>query len=95
MATQCPSTGPSNRKQGTTKHATLTVHVSAPGTTPTGSVAVFDGHKQIATGSLHGGKAVITLPKLSKGKHSVHAVYAGSSKVAGSTAAAVALTVTA
>ena len=55
----------------------LTVTVTSTGVVPTGTVTVFDGRKKIATGTLRGGKVVVTLPKLKKGTHKIHAVYAG------------------
>ncbi|MGW0996768.1 Ig-like domain-containing protein [Streptomyces sp. NPDC002523] len=64
-----------------TARAKVTVKVTATGTTPTGTVRVYEGTKVIATGTLSGGKVAITLPKLSRGKHTLHAFYAGSSTV--------------
>ena len=78
----------------TTKHATLAVKVTATGTTPTGTVTVYDGSKKIATGRLSHGKVTITLPRITKrGKHKLHASYGGSTLVAAGAAAAVTLTV--
>jgi hypothetical protein len=65
-----------------TARAKVTVKVTATGTTPTGTVRIYEGTKVIATGTLSGGKVTITLPKLSRGKHTLHAYYAGSSTVA-------------
>ncbi|MFF4549762.1 Ig-like domain repeat protein [Streptomyces sp. NPDC001406] len=65
-----------------TARAKVTVKVTATGTTPTGTVRIYEGTKVIATGTLSGGKVTITLPKLSRGKHTLHAFYAGSSTVA-------------
>jgi hypothetical protein len=79
-----------NKLAGKTK---LTVTATAVGTVPTGKVTVFDGKKKIATGTLKGGKAVITLPKLKKGTHKIHATYAGSALVSAATAATVNLKV--
>ncbi|MFE2069011.1 Ig-like domain repeat protein [Streptomyces sp. NPDC059467] len=64
-----------------TAKAKVTVKVTASGTTPTGTVRIYEGSKVIATGTLSGGKVVVTLPKLAKGKHTLHAFYAGSTTV--------------
>ncbi|MFK0154834.1 Ig-like domain repeat protein [Streptomyces sp. NPDC090493] len=64
-----------------TAKAKVTVKVTATGTTPTGTVRIYQGSKVIATGTLSGGKVTITLPKLAKGKHTLHAFYVGSSTV--------------
>ncbi|MFJ3309018.1 Ig-like domain repeat protein [Streptomyces sp. NPDC086549] len=73
------STAPSTVSH--TAHAKVTVKVTATGTTPTGTVRIYEGTKVLATGTLSGGKVTITLPKLSRGKHTLHANYAGSSTV--------------
>ncbi|MEU2621740.1 Ig-like domain repeat protein [Streptomyces sp. NPDC007157] len=65
----------------------VTVKVTATGTTPGGTVRVYQGSKVIATGTLSGGKVTITLPKLAKGKHTLHAFYVGSSTVNSKTGA--------
>ncbi|MEU6254446.1 Ig-like domain repeat protein [Streptomyces sp. NPDC047043] len=65
-----------------TAHAKVTVKVTATGTTPGGTVKIYEGSRVIATGTLSGGKVTVTLPKLSRGKHILHAYYAGSSTVA-------------
>ncbi|MFF4900018.1 Ig-like domain repeat protein [Streptomyces sp. NPDC001068] len=70
-----------------TAKAKVTVKVTATGTTPGGSVRIYQGSKVIATGTLSGGHVTITLPKLSKGKHSLHAFYVGSSTVNSKTGA--------
>lgn len=59
----------------------VTVKVTATGTTPTGTVRIYEGSKVLATGTLSGTQVTITLPKLAKGKHIVHAFYVGSSTV--------------
>ncbi|MFF4304162.1 Ig-like domain repeat protein [Streptomyces sp. NPDC001601] len=64
-----------------TAKAKVTVKVTASGTTPTGTVRIYQGTKVIATGTLSGGKVIVTLPKLAKGKHTLHAFYVGSSTV--------------
>ncbi|MEV6761072.1 Ig-like domain repeat protein [Streptomyces sp. NPDC051105] len=65
----------------------VTVKVTATGTTPGGTVRIYQGSKVIATGTLSGGKVTITLPKLAKGKHTLHAFYVGSSTVNSKTGA--------
>ncbi|MFJ9869280.1 Ig-like domain repeat protein [Streptomyces sp. NPDC101165] len=65
-----------------TAQAKVTVKVTATGTTPGGTVRIYEGTKVLATGKLSGGKVTITLPKLSRGKHTLHAFYAGSATVA-------------
>ena len=79
-------------------HVSLTVHVTAAGLTPTGTVRVFDGSAKVATAKLTtkaAGKLTITLPAESKvGAHKIHASYGGSPAIAGSDAKTVTLTVT-
>ncbi|NUQ97593.1 MAG: hypothetical protein HOY79_13915 [Streptomyces sp.] len=70
-----------------TAHAKVTVKVAATGTTPTGTVRIYQGSKVLATGTLSGGKVTITLPKLPRGKHILHAYYVGSSTVNSKTGA--------
>ncbi|GAB7103216.1 hypothetical protein JCM4814A_15300 [Streptomyces phaeofaciens JCM 4814] len=64
-----------------TSRAKVTVKVTATGTTPGGTVRVYEGSRVIATGTLSAGKVTVTLPKLSKGRHTLHAFYAGSTTV--------------
>ncbi|QIY97884.1 Ig-like domain repeat protein [Streptomyces sp. S1D4-11] len=64
-----------------TGRAKVAVKITATGTTPTGTVRVYEGSRVIATGTLSGGKVTITLPKLSRGKHTLHVFYAGSTTV--------------
>ncbi|MFD1273888.1 Ig-like domain repeat protein [Streptomyces kaempferi] len=61
--------------------AKVGVKVTTTGTTPTGTVRVYEGSHVIATGTLSGGKLTLTLPKLSRGKHTMHVWYVGSSTV--------------
>ncbi|MFC3578437.1 Ig-like domain repeat protein [Streptomyces yaanensis] len=75
IATTAPST------VSHTSRAKVTAKVTATGTTPTGTVKIYEGSRVIATGTLNGGKVTITLPKLSRGRHTLHAYYAGSSTV--------------
>ncbi|MER7185050.1 Ig-like domain repeat protein [Streptomyces hyaluromycini] len=70
-----------------TAKAKVTVKVTATGTTPTGTVRIYQGTKVIATGTLSSGKVTVTLPKLAKGKHTLHAFYVGSSTVNSKTGA--------
>ncbi|MFF7977557.1 Ig-like domain repeat protein [Streptomyces sp. NPDC007901] len=70
-----------------TAKAKVTVKVTATGTTPTGTVRIYQGTKVIATGTLSSGKVTFTLPKLAKGKHTLHAFYVGSSTVNSKTGA--------
>ncbi|MFD5793651.1 Ig-like domain repeat protein [Streptomyces diastatochromogenes] len=79
------STAPSSISH--TAQAKVTVKVTATGTTPGGTVRVYEGSKVLATGKLSGGKVTLTLPKLSRGKHTLHAFYAGSATVAAKTGA--------
>ncbi|MBL1081665.1 Ig-like domain repeat protein [Streptomyces actinomycinicus] len=64
-----------------TARAKVSVKVTATGTTPGGTVRIYEGSKVLATGTLSGGKVTVTLPKLSRGSHKLHAFYAGSSTV--------------
>ncbi|MFJ4851050.1 MULTISPECIES: Ig-like domain repeat protein [unclassified Streptomyces] len=64
-----------------TKQAKVSVKVTASGTVPSGKVQVFDGSKVVATHTLSGGKATVTLPKLKKGTHTLHVRYLGSTTV--------------
>ncbi|MGW2705073.1 Ig-like domain repeat protein [Streptomyces sp. NPDC001340] len=70
-----------------TSHAKVTVKVSATGTTPTGTVRIYEGTTLRASGTLSGGQVTITLPLLSRGSHTLHAYYAGSSTVNAKTGA--------
>ena len=73
------------------------VHVSGSAGTPTGAVEVFEGKTLVGSATLSAdGTARVALDDgLSAGTHSLTAVYTGDSVYAGSTAAAVTLTVTA
>ncbi|MEP9363776.1 Ig-like domain repeat protein [Nocardioides sp. CN2-186] len=59
------------------------VTVTADGATATGTVKIMKGSKTLGTAKLKNGVATFTL-KLSKGKNSLKAVYAGDDQVAGS-----------
>lgn len=82
-----------------TKRAKATVSIAITGASSTvkasGKVTIKSGTKTIATGTLVGGKVVITLPKLQKGKtYSLKASFAGNSNYGSSTSLVVKLTVT-
>jgi sugar lactone lactonase YvrE len=57
--------------------ATLTLGVSGSVGVPQGTVQVFDGSSLLATASLAGGTASMTLPTLSAGAHNLTAAYLG------------------
>ncbi|GAA3869685.1 Ig-like domain repeat protein [Streptomyces lannensis] len=75
VSTSAPKTVSHNSR------AKVTVKVTATGTTPTGTVRIYAGSHVIATGTLKSGKVTLTLPKLSRGNHTMHAYYTGSSTV--------------
>lgn len=80
-----------------TQRGVLVVTVSAPGVVPTGRVNVLDGTRVLTGATLaaaNKGRVSITLPAVQPGKHVLHAVYAGSTTTAASTAKSVTLTVT-
>ncbi|MFD5792030.1 Ig-like domain repeat protein [Streptomyces diastatochromogenes] len=64
-----------------TKHAVITVKVSATGVTPTGKIRIYNGSTLVGSGTLSGGKVTITIARLSKGKHTLSIRYGGSSYV--------------
>lgn len=74
------------------RHATLTVTVTAYGTTPTGVLAIFNGKTRIARVTLHAadhGRITITLPLLSAGPYRLTAHYLGNRNHSGSTSRAI------
>jgi hypothetical protein len=77
-----------------TSHAKVTVKVSATGTTPTGTVRIYQGTTWLAGATLSGGSVTITLPLLSRGSHTLHAYYVGSSTVYAKTGASFTITST-
>jgi hypothetical protein len=87
------------KKVKQTGHAKLTVKVSASGTTPTGTIRVYQGKTRLATVTLTAkddGRVVITLPKIHKlGDHKIHARYFGSHTVSSVTGDTVTLRVVA
>lgn len=82
MKTALKTTG-----KGTKKKRTLTVTIKVPGVPkPTGAITVLDGKKKLVKAKLVAGKkgvAVIKLPKLKPGKHTLKVVYAGTPQVKG------------
>ena len=72
---------PASVKKGAKAKGSVTV--KATGATATGTVKIKKGSKTLGTAKLKNGVAKFTL-KLSKGKNSLKAVYAGDDKVAGS-----------
>jgi hypothetical protein len=65
---------------------TATVAAVAPGSgTPTGSVTFKDGTTVLGTGTLSSGKATFSTSSLTRGAHSMTAVYSGSVDALGST----------
>jgi hypothetical protein len=60
------------------KRASVPVQVTGTGSTPTGKVTVKEGSKTLATKTLSGGKATITLPLLKEGTHKLTVTYGGS-----------------
>ena len=72
---------------------TATVTGSAGGTTPTGTVTFNDGTTALGTGTLNAGIATYSTSALAAGSHSITAVYAGDTSNAGSTSAAMAISV--
>ena len=78
------SLNPSNHGQTVT--FTATVVANAPGTAvPTGTVTFKDGTKTLSSKSLSSGKATYSTSSLSRGSHSITAIYGGSSSFLGST----------
>ncbi len=53
----------------------------------TGTVQVYDGRRRVTTVTLARGRATVLLPRLSKGRHTIKAVYSGSSLLKGSSRA--------
>jgi hypothetical protein len=61
-----------------------TVTVTAPGLTVNGTTKVYEGSKTLKSFSVHGGTATATIP-LGKGTHELHAAFAPTKWIAGST----------
>ncbi|RHA38021.1 immunoglobulin-like domain-containing protein [Cellulomonas rhizosphaerae] len=62
----------------------VTVRVTGASGTPSGTVRVLEGAKQLATGTLVGGRLTVKLPKLAAGTHPLSVVYGGDSRFLGS-----------
>jgi len=75
------SLNPSTFGTSVTFTATVTPAISG---TPTGNVTFMDGATSLGTRSLGNGKATLALTTLSKGSHTITAVYAGSTNFTGS-----------
>ncbi|GAA5186639.1 hypothetical protein GCM10023322_33340 [Rugosimonospora acidiphila] len=76
----------------TKQQPSLTIKVTASGTTPTGTVQIYDGAILEKTVTLANGKASVTLAPLAVGSHKLQAVYAGSATVQTSSSAIVKVT---
>lgn len=73
---------------------TLTATVKGNGGTPTGNVTFMDGATNLGGGALNAsGVATLTISTLTVGTHNITAVYGGDTDDAGSTSAAVTITV--
>jgi ABC-type phosphate transport system substrate-binding protein len=57
------------------QNVTLTATVKAPAGTPEGSVAFFEGAKQVGTANLSGGVGIATLTRVAPGTHTYKASY--------------------
>lgn len=66
------------------KLVAFTATVTSATTTPTGTVTFFDGSSALGTVNVAAGKAVYRTAALTKGQHSVTAVYNGVASVAAS-----------
>jgi hypothetical protein len=72
------SRNPSVHNQSVT--FTATTVANAPGTaTPTGTITFKDGNRTLGSSSLSAGRATFTISNLSKGTHSITAVFGGAS----------------
>ena len=69
---------------------TFTASITSSYGSPSGTVSFFDGSASIGTGTVSGGKAILTTSTLSLGMHSIKAVYAGAGNFASSTSTAIA-----
>ena len=78
---------------GTSVTFTADVTPSSGTGTPTGTVSFMNGGTVLGTGTLGSGQAAYSTSSLAAGSYSVTAVYGGDTNFAGSTSAAVALTV--
>lgn len=71
----------------------LSITVTAPGTTPTGTVWVYENGRRAQTLTLSSGRATSALKLSTKGLRSIKVVYAGNAIASGSTSAAKAIRV--
>jgi autotransporter-associated beta strand protein len=67
---------------------TVTFTATVTGSSPTGSVAFYDGADLLGSGSLNSGVGTLTTSSLTLGAHTITAVYGGDANHAGSTSAA-------
>ena len=70
---------PAKVAKGARAKGTVSVTLTGLTAKATGTVKVMAGKKVLAKGTLTKGKVTIKLPKLSKGKHSLKAAWAGDS----------------
>jgi hypothetical protein len=77
-------TFPASVDAGKKAKGVVTVTLAGISAKATGSVRIKDGSKTLVTKALSGGKATITLPKLSKGKHTLKITWKGDANAAGS-----------
>lgn len=84
------ATAPTSIKKGKNLKVSVTVTTTAPAT---GKVTAKEGSKSLASATLSGNKATITVKGLKPGKHTIKVVYAGDSTTNGSTSKAVTVTV--
>lgn len=71
---------------------TFTATLSSPATTPTGTVAFYDGATQIGASGLNSGSGSISASSLALGPHAITAAYSGDANYQASTSAAVSVT---
>jgi len=86
------TSAPNPSTVGQTVKFTATVKATTSGT-PTGTVTFKDGTATLGTGTLSGGVATFSTSTLAKGKHSITAVYGGSTSYLASTSPVVTQTV--
>ncbi|MFA6577033.1 MAG: Ig-like domain repeat protein [Nocardioides sp.] len=77
-------TFPASVESGKKAKGVVTVVLAGISAKATGSVKIKDGSKTLVTKALSGGKASITLPKLSTGKHTLKITWAGDANATGS-----------
>ena len=86
---------PATSAYGQVSKATVTVTSAASSVQAvTGTITIVEGTRTVATGSVVGGRAVISLPRQRVGTHDLKAVYGGAANFAGSTSSTVRLSVT-